>query len=352
MNGRLQSVVFAEVEVLTVKFGLALDFWSTSKPLDTLLDDYVSLLKLAEQYGFDSVWAGEHRPRSAEPGHVPSPLLVLSALARSTQLRLGTGITLLTIWHPLRLAYDAAILDQISGGRFTLGVGVGNPEVMKRYGVAPDEAASRMDEALILLKKLWAGEEEFQGRHFKVKGKVYPQPIQPGGPPIWVGGKIRHSVQRAAELGDGWYGATQYHFEVIRRQARRYRELLSAKGQDPSSATVVINRTTFVAETDERARTEGKPYVGQVLNFYGQMGLIQDGQGNPLDPQTDLFEATGDEMYFAGSPETCLESIRKYHEEAGVTQFNLRISMGNMPLELVQRTVTLLGEHVLPNFKL
>ncbi|MCZ6789400.1 MAG: LLM class flavin-dependent oxidoreductase [Chloroflexi bacterium] len=329
-------------------FGLALDFWSTSKALHTLLDDYVGLLKVAEEYGFDSVWAGEHHPRSAEPGHVPSPLLVLSALARSTKLRLGTGATLLTLWDPLRLAYDAAILDQISGGRFILGVGVGNPDLMRRFGIPPNQAGSRMDEALVLLKKLWSGEEEFQGKHFKVTGKVYPEPTQPGGPPIWVGGTIRRSVQRAAELGDGWYGATQYHIEVIKRQADHYRALLSAKGQDPSDATVAINRIAFVAETDTRARTEGKLYVSQVLDFYGRMGLLQDGRGNRLDPQTDLFEAVGDEICLVGSPENILESIHKYQELAGVTQFNLRISMGNMPLQLVQRTVTLLGKHVLP----
>ena len=79
------------------------------------------------------------------------------------------------------------------------------------------------------------------------------------------------------------------------------------------------------------------------------MGLIQDSQGNSLDPQSDLFEVVGDEIVFVGSPQTCLESIRKY-QEAGVNHFNLRISMGNMPLELIERTVTLLGEQVLPQF--
>ena len=112
---------------------------------------------------------------------------------------------------------------------------------------------------------------------------------------------------------------------------------------------MAINRTTFVAETDEQARQEGKPYVSDVLNFYGRMGLIQDSRGNALDPQTDLFEAVGDEIVFVGSPETCLESIRKY-QKAGVTHFNLRVSMGNMPLELIERSVTLLGQHVLPHF--
>ncbi|MEE8350558.1 MAG: LLM class flavin-dependent oxidoreductase [Acidobacteriota bacterium] len=333
---------------MSVQFGLALDFWSTSKPLNALLDDYVVLLKLAERYGFNSVWAGEYRPRLPESGHVASPLLVLSALARHTRLRLGTGITLLPLWHPLKLAYDGLILDQISGGRFILGVGVGNPAVMKRYGVPPEEAGSRMDEALLLLKKLWAGEEEFEGRHFKVKGNVYPGPVQPGGPPIWVGGRIRRSVERAAELGDAWYGATQYHLDTVTKQAHRYRELLAAKGKNPSDAVVAVNRTTFLAETDEQARSEGRPYVSQVLNFYGKMGLIQDNQGNTLDPQEDLFEAVGEEIVLVGSPQRCLDSIKRYQQEAGVNQFNLRITMGDMPLELAQRTVTLLGEKVLP----
>jgi alkanesulfonate monooxygenase SsuD/methylene tetrahydromethanopterin reductase-like flavin-dependent oxidoreductase (luciferase family) len=316
--------------------------------MHTLLDEYVDLLKVAENYGFNSVWAGEYHPRFPEPGHVPSPLLVLSSLARSTKLRLGTGATLLTIWDPLRLAYDAVMLDQISGGRFILGVGVGNPHLMKRFGIPHNEAGSRMDEALMLLKKLWAGEEEFQGEHFKVKGRVYPKPTQPGGPPILVGGTIRRSVQRAAEYGDGWYGATQYHIDVIKRQADRYRALLKAKGQDPSDATVAINRTAFVAKTDKQAREEGKLYVSQVLNFYARMGALKDDHGAPLDPQTDLFETVGDEICLVGSPKNVLESIHKYQELAGVTQFNFRISMGNMPLELAQRTVTLLGEHVLP----
>ena len=337
---------------MTINFGLALDFWSTAKPLDKLLDDYGRLLDLAEALGFDSVWAGEYRPRPAtpEPGHVASPLLILSALAGRTNLRLGTGVTLLTLWHPLRLAYDAAILDHLSAGRLTLGIGVGTPDVMKRYGVPPGEAGTRMDEALAVLKSMWSGESGFQGEHFKFKGGVYPSPVQPGGPPVLVGGKIRRSVRRAVEPGNGWYGATQYHFAVIEKQARRYRQALADRGDDPSIARVAINRTTFLADTDAQAREQGKPYASQVLNFYGRMGLITDAEGTPFDPeQTDLFEALGDEVYFVGSPDRCVDSIHKY-VEAGVNQFNFRMSMGNMPMELAERNVKLLGEKVLPHF--
>jgi len=336
---------------MKIGFGLALDFWSANKSLTTHLNDYTDLLAQAEGYGFNSVWAGENRPRQSEPGHVPSPLMVLAALAHRTQLRLGTGVTLLTLWHPLRLAYDAAMLDQLCDGRFTLGVGVGAGFNMKRYGLDPSEAGARTDETLALLKAMWTGETEFHGQFSDFKGGVVPGPVQPGGPPIWVGGTIGRSIRRAVEFGAGWYGATQYHFNVIERQAQRYRQALQRVGQDPGQATVAINRTTFLAPTTAAARQEGKQYVSQVLNFYGSFGAITNAAGESLDPKTtDLFEAVGDEVYLACDPASCVESLQRY-VAAGVTQFNLRVSMGDMPKALVERTVQLLGEEVLPRFR-
>ena len=335
---------------MPIRFGLALDFWSARQPLSAHLDSYARLLRITEGYGFDSVWAGENRPVKSQPGHTPSPLLVLAALASRTSLRLGTGVTLLTLWQPLRLAYDGALLDQLSDGRLTLGVGVGTAGVMKRYGVPPGEAASRMDDTLRLLKALWSGADHYHGQHFRVDGPVVPGPVQPGGPPIWLGGTVARSVQRAAELGDGWYGATQYHFELIRRQAARYRAALQDRGDNPDTATVAINRTTFVAPTVEQARQEGKPFVTDVLKFYAAFGAITDAEGTPLDRNADLFGLVGDEICFVGSPATCIRTMERY-VQAGVTQFNLRVSMGDMPVELVERSIRLLGEQVLPHFQ-
>lgn len=335
---------------MNINFGIALDFWSAEKSLSRHLDNCVEVLKLAEGYGFNSVWAGENRGPRPGPGHTPSPLMVLAALANRTSLRIGSGVTLVSLWHPLRLAYDGAMLDHLSDGRFILGVGVGARPVMERYGVPPAEAGSRMDDSLALLKAFWSGADHYHGKHFHIDGAVVPGPVQPGGPPIWVGGIVERSVRRAVELGDAWYGATQYHFEVVKRQARRYREQLAERGADPAAATVAVNRTTFLAASDDQARREGKPFVKQVLDFYARFGGITDAEGNALDRNADLFEKVGDEIYFAGSPATCVNSVQRY-VDAGVTQFNFRVNMGDMPVELVQRTVKLLGEEVLPNFR-
>jgi alkanesulfonate monooxygenase SsuD/methylene tetrahydromethanopterin reductase-like flavin-dependent oxidoreductase (luciferase family) len=333
-----------------VRFGLALDLWSATGRLPDVLDRAAELLKLAERYEFESVWAGEHRPAAPFSFHTPAPLLVLAALANRTRLRLGTGVTLLTLWHPLQLAYESALLDQLSGGRLTLGVGVGTSALMSRYGVAPDEAGSRMDEALDVLKTLWAGGTTFDGHHWHIDGAVYPGPVQEGGPPVWVGGKLRRSVRRAAVYGDAWYAATPYHLGIIARQARRYRDELERAGKRADDAIVAINRATFLAETDGEARRQGEPYLRHVLDFYGRVGGIWDADGNALDPKTDLFSDLGVEVYFCGSPQLCIEAVDRYHVEGRVNYVNFRVSMGDMPQRLVERTVTLLGEQVIPAF--
>jgi alkanesulfonate monooxygenase SsuD/methylene tetrahydromethanopterin reductase-like flavin-dependent oxidoreductase (luciferase family) len=245
----------------------------------------------------------------------------------------------------LRLAYDTAMLDHISGGRFILGVGLGNPQVMKRYGVDPRDGAVRMDETLAALRRLWAGEEGFQGSKVRFDGGISPAPLRPGGPPIWVGGGVLSSVKRAVEYGDAWYGSTPQHLSLITIQAGRYRGLLEERGQDPDQARVAINRTTFLAPGDEQALTEGAPFVASVVGFYARLGVIDVPSTTP-----EGMSSIGDEVIFVGAPETCVASIRKY-VEAGVNHFSFRVSMGNMPPALVRRTVTLLGKEVIPHFR-
>src|SRR5439155_13024656 len=109
----------------SMKFGMALDFATPVRSLDQQLDRYMELIRLAERYGFDSLTAGEGYATRPDWGHVSSPLLVLAALAPRTSLRLGTSVTLLPAWNPLKLAYDAAVTDQLTSGRLILGIGLG-----------------------------------------------------------------------------------------------------------------------------------------------------------------------------------------------------------------------------------
>src|SRR5262249_473394 len=115
-----------------MKFGVALDFGSKLRPLSEQLERQSRLAEQAEAAGFELVAAGE----IAAPGgfHLPTAPLVLAALAQRTGMRLCSGIVLLPAWQPSKLALDVAELDQLSGGRVVLGVGLGSPALHAHAG--------------------------------------------------------------------------------------------------------------------------------------------------------------------------------------------------------------------------
>lgn len=333
-----------------LRFGLALDFGTERATIEQLLSEYLSLVKLAEGYGFESVWIGQHLPW--EPGrfHLPSPLLILAALAPSTKMTLGTGVILLPMWQPLTIAYDAAVLDQISGGRVVIGVGIGRPHDWARYGLERAEIGDRMDEMLEALKALWSGTDGYHGKVLDIEGGIAPLPTRPGGPPLWVGGTIGRAMRRAAVIGDGWYAGSTTSLAAIGHFAGRYRAALEGAGKSPASSRVAANRMTILAETPERALAEGAPYVETILQTYAEMGGLKAPGGEAISPGMTLLPLFSEAICLVGSPESVIPQIEAY-EAAGVTDLALRVSPSSMPPELVERTIRLAGEQVLPHFQ-
>ncbi len=330
-----------------MEFGLALDLGTERTTLDRVLDEYVPLLDLAERQGFTSVWAGETYPTGPGYFHLPSPLLALAALAPRTRLGLGTGVTLLPMWPPLRLAYDAAVLDQLCGGRLVLGLGLGAPPTWARFGVPREGLADRIDETLALLRALWSGANGYHGKVLSVEGGIAPRPIQPGGPPLWVGGLVARSARRAARYGDGWYASSNYRFVEIERQAARYRAALAAEGKDPATAIVSVNRLCFLAPTPEQVRRQGGEYVERVLRRYAAGAGLRGPNDEALRPDQPLLEIVADQHCLVGSPETVAARLADY-ARVGVTHVQLRVAPGDMPADLVAQSITLAGERLIP----
>lgn len=188
---------------------------STYQPADT-----VAMAQLAEELGFDSVWAGEHvvvpSPRVAPSPMEPEdpildPLVHLAFVAAaSEQLLLGTGIIILPQRNPLVLAKQAASLDVLSGGRLLLGIGAGylEPE-MTALGVPMDDRGTRTDDHLAAMRAIWTqpGPVAHHGPYVDFAGvDAHPRPVTPGGPRIVVGGHSPAAYRRAVAHGHGWYG--------------------------------------------------------------------------------------------------------------------------------------------------
>src|SRR5207253_6487118 len=146
--------------------------------IEELYREILELCAVGDECGFASAFASEHHGR--EDCYIPSPLILCSAAAaRTTRLEVTTGVLLLPLWHPIRVAEDGALIDIISGGRFALGVGLGlvEPE-FHLYGVDIKRAFSRIEEQIQIIRLAWT-EERFSihGKHFQLDDvSVTPKP--------------------------------------------------------------------------------------------------------------------------------------------------------------------------------
>jgi len=163
------------------------------------------LAQAAEGLGYDSIWAGDH---ISYRNPILDIVVALSTFAAATErITVGAGIVLLPLRHPSVVAKEFASLDHVSGGRVILGVGVGGESAkdFEAVGVDPRERGARTDEAMRALRELFRGRASFSGRFFFFEDvEIQPGPARPGGPPLWVGGRSRAAIRRAATLGDGW----------------------------------------------------------------------------------------------------------------------------------------------------
>ncbi len=334
-----------------MKFGLVMDFSSPTRTLAQQLERYSEVIAAADKYGFDSITMGEGSGPKPAYGHTPAPFLVLAALAPNTRMRLGSGVTLLPTWHPLKLAYETAMLDQITGGRFILGIGMGPPDLPRRYGLQTDNIGAYADEVLDALKALWSGANGYEGKYVNIEGGIGLTAVHPGGPPIWVGGSVQRSANRAAKFGDGYVGSTSQSFDDVVRMGQRLRTALTALGKDSSNATVASNRLTIVAETEAEARQSAEQYAGEVLSFYANRGAQMPPELVRAEKTpAELFNQLNESRCLVGTPDQVTATARRY-ADAGVTDILCRICPHDIPVEHVLRTVTLMGEHVLPKFR-
>ncbi len=162
-----------------------------------------------EELGFEYFAAGEHYMRGNPPGptHASLPLLAVAAGA-TDNIRVLSSILLAPFYHPTVLAKLTNTLDIASGGRLTLGVGVGGefPVEFEAAGLNVKQRGRMTNECLEVLRRLWTEENvSYQGRHFQLNDvTVIPHPAQKPHPPIWVSGRREPAMLRAAKFGDGW----------------------------------------------------------------------------------------------------------------------------------------------------
>ena len=251
-----------------------------------------SLVQTLEALPVDSLWVGGH---VASPNPSPEAMVQLARLAALTsRVRVGTSILLLPLYPPAIVAKQVADLDRATGGRVTLGVGVGGeyPQEFRACQIPVAERGARTDEAIPLLRRLWSGEEQSHtGRFYSMEEvRIHPAPVQPNGPPIVVAGRKERAMQRAVALGDGWmpylYSARRYADSVA-----TIRRLADEAGRDLSDfewfAFVFVN----VDDDAEKAKEEAAEFLGGNYrqDFHSMLARIAV-VGSPDDVVSGLAE--------------------------------------------------------------
>ena len=326
-------------------------------------DTSFALVDEAERLGVQSVWLAEYH---FNPGRVlSSPIMIATAIAsRTERIRVGLAVQCLPLGHPVRLAEEAATLDQLSNGRLEYGVGRGTfPNVHEGFNTPFAESRGRFEESLEIIKKAWTEESfTFEGEYFQFRDLcVEPKPRQEPHPPIRVGITSAESFPIAGRMGYPILinPSRVFTLDELAQHIGSYRRAWHEAGH-AGEPEVGLRVPIYVAETEEKAYSdprEGAIFMAQrlgqrVLSYADYGATTGDWQSEGervLD--MDYDDWLRDKVAY-GTPDTVAEKLRQLQEDLGLTHLIYEVDLGNhLPYELQLNSLRLFNEEVLPQLE-
>ena len=303
-----------------IKIGIGFGQWKYGLPEPEALCVYA---EVAEAVGLDSIWLSDHIVTR-------NPTLDIACLfamvaARTKRVKLGPSVLTLPARHPVQVAKTYATLDYLSGGRMIMAVGSGSdPRDLVACGVPPQERGKRLDEGIVVLRKLWTESHvthHGQFYHFD-DVTIEPKPRK-GALDIWIGGKSDAILKRVVRLGDGWFPAltSPEEFKTDMAKLLAYGEEYG-RPMNPREAGVLL--LTHVSQDRDTAWRTVAPFL----------------QGLPLPPEEVAARCV------LGTPQECVEKLQRF-VEAGCVKFVLRPACP--PAQIVSQ-IELYGKEILPRF--
>jgi len=231
-------------------------------------------LERAEALGFESAWVVEQ-----VLGTLPclEPVELLSwAAALTSRIRLGTAVLLTPLRSPVHLAKSLATLDQLSGGRLDVGIGLGgNPKIYAAFGISAARRVARFNEGLRLMQALWTEPRvTFAGEFWQLENAALePKPLQRPHPPLWVGAHHPDAFRRSVAWAKGFMGAGSATTATFAKEVALLRTLLTEAGRDPGS--IEIGKRVYVGVDRDRDRA-GRRMAEYFGGFYGRAELAAE----------------------------------------------------------------------------
>jgi alkanesulfonate monooxygenase SsuD/methylene tetrahydromethanopterin reductase-like flavin-dependent oxidoreductase (luciferase family) len=294
--------------------------------LPALYADVLDQVRFLDGIGFDLVWLSEHH--FVSDGYLPSFQPVAGALAAVTRrMRISSDVILAPFHHPVRLAEDLAVLDNLSGGRMELGVGMGYAvHEFEAFGLDRRNRVSLTEETVEILRQAWSSKlVQFEGRRYRLRDvDVYPKPVQPGGIPLWMAAQSEPGVRRAARMG------AHLLPQGPRRLLDIWREAVAEAGDDVRLRRVGINRSWLI--TDDRATDWPRLKAGEVYRAKIYQRWNDEAGENP-----EAWSAPDriPQTWVIGDEEHVLRELTQFCLEYGITDLvTWAAPPGVLPTEL------------------
>jgi alkanesulfonate monooxygenase SsuD/methylene tetrahydromethanopterin reductase-like flavin-dependent oxidoreductase (luciferase family) len=346
-----------------MEFGMFHEFPSLpGRSESQAFDEAMEQVDAAERLGLDVMWLAElhFEPRRSL---LSAPLSIAAAIAaRTKRIKIGIAVQVLPLCHPLRLAEEAATVDQLSHGRLIFGVGrSGVAQTYAAYGVSYAESQARFREILDVVQRAWTEPSfSYEGVYHRFKDvSLVPKPYQRPTPPIRIAASTPDTFPAIGRRGVPVFASVRHtKWSDLASQIRTYHEAWEAAGH-PGHGQVYVSAPTYIAETEERARTEPK---ASIMHFYHEQANLLEGAARLVDPATaerrmqrvhELRRRTYDEALSAnvliGTPEAVVDKLKGLQSEIGLSGILAELNCGGLiPHDRVVNAMRLLCEEVMP----
>ena len=347
---------------------MKLAIWSTTtpRPNSTHVEMFrrqLEEVELAERIGIDQIWFFEHHLNPTGP--VPSPNLLIAAAARSThRIRFASMVNILPFRHPLLVAEEAAMLDNLTDGRFDMGLGRGlRPPEFEAFGVDQARSRAMLEESFDIIRRVFADENfELRGKYWTVRkdAPLAPPLVQRPHPLFLVSAQSEESLRWAARH-DIPFAQIDSLAEQARHDVTLYREVQTAHGHPPAPRLYLM-REIYVAESDARARAEAEPWMLQQWQLWNR--YTQFTRGGKLPESYDFWrrqapmlhamsfdEIVKNDLVILGGPERVAETILRLAEQLDLMGLAMIFKLGAMPYDMVERSMAAFGGEVLPRIR-
>jgi alkanesulfonate monooxygenase SsuD/methylene tetrahydromethanopterin reductase-like flavin-dependent oxidoreductase (luciferase family) len=287
--------------------------------------DLAAQARFAEDLGYESFWLPENH---FNPGAIPDPLMLLSAVAAGTRtIRLGTTSFLLPLRHPLQAAEQVAVLDQLSGGRVILGVGRGfAPDMLKAFNVVPKEKRAMFERALETMMRAWSGEPVSVDGHEDLSVVLDPLPVQ-SPLPIWVAAFGPKALAQAGGFGLPYLASPMETIDSLQANFERVDDA-ARQADKPAPAQRPIMRTVYVSDSSTEIRE-----LKTRLNDASIQSQRRDGGA-----EIDEYSIIGDRAEVA-------DRIAEYEDRLGVTHLvATRLRVSGVPEDQLKTSLELLAD--------